>query len=62
MVVYDTTYGIFGYAAEKIAARLAKCGGTPAAPPEGFFVGGAKGPLADQELERAASWAKRINT
>jgi flavodoxin len=51
---------IFGYAAEKIAAKLAKCGGTPVAPPEGFFVGGAKGPLADQELERAAAWAKRI--
>jgi flavodoxin len=51
---------IFGYAAEKIAARLAKCGGTPIAPPEGFFVGAAKGPLADQELERAATWAKGI--
>ena len=53
---------IFGYAAEKIAARLAKCGGTPIAPPEGFFVGSAKGPLADQELERAATWAKGIIT
>ncbi len=53
---------IFGYAAEKIAARLAKSGGTPIAPPEGFFVGGAKGPLVDQELERAAAWAKGIIT
>ncbi len=51
---------IFGYAAEKIAIRLAKCGGTPVVPPEGFFVASAKGPLADQELERAASWAKAI--
>ncbi len=51
---------IFGYAAEKIASRLAKCGGTPVAPPEGFFVSSAKGPLADRELERAASWAKGI--
>jgi flavodoxin len=51
---------IFGYAAEKIAARLAKAGGSPAAPPEGFFVRRAKGPLLDQELERAASWAKGI--
>jgi flavodoxin len=51
---------IFGYAAEKIAARLAKCGGTPVAPPEGFFVRAAKGPLLDQELERAAAWAKGI--
>jgi flavodoxin I len=51
---------IFGYAAEKIAARLVKCGGTPVAAPEGFFVRGAKGPLLDQELERAAAWAKGI--
>ncbi len=51
---------IFGYAAEKIAARLAKCGGTPIAPPEGFFVRAAKGPLLDQELERAAAWAKGV--
>jgi len=51
---------IFGYAAEKIAARLAKCGGTPVVPPEGFLVKGAKGPLLDQELERATAWAKRI--
>ena len=51
---------IFGYAAEKIAVRLAKCGGTPAAPPEGFLVKAAKGPLLDQELERAAAWAKGI--
>jgi flavodoxin I len=49
---------IFGYAAEKIAARLARCGGTPAAAPEGFFVRAAKGPLLDQELERAAAWAR----
>ena len=51
---------IFGYAAEKIASRLARNGGTAIAPPEGFFVGGTKGPLADQELERAAAWAKGI--
>ncbi len=51
---------IFGYAAEKIAARLVKCGGTPIAPPEGFFVRAAKGPLLDQELERATSWAKSL--
>jgi flavodoxin len=51
---------VFGYAAQKIAARLAQCGGTPAAPPEGFIVKGAKGPLLDQELERAAAWAKGL--
>ena len=51
---------IFGYAAEKIAARLVSCGGTPAAPPEGFLVRAAKGPLLDQEQERAAAWAKGL--
>jgi flavodoxin I len=51
---------IFGYAAEKIAAKLAASGGTAAAPSEGFFVRGAKGPLEDHELERAAAWAKGI--
>lgn len=51
---------IFGYAAEKIAARLAKCGGSPVAPPEGFVVRGSRGPLLDQELERAAAWARGI--
>ncbi len=51
---------IFGYAAEKIAARLSKCGGTPIAPPEGFFVRAAKGPLLDQEVERAAAWARGV--
>jgi flavodoxin I len=51
---------IFGYAAEKIAAKLASSGGTPIAPPEGFFVRAAKGPLLDQELVRATAWAKGI--
>jgi len=51
---------IFGYAAGKIAARLAKCGGTPVASPEGFLVVGSKGPLVEQEIERASAWAKGI--
>jgi len=51
---------IFGYAAEKIAVRLQKCGGKPVAQPEGFIVNGSKGPLADGELERAAAWARGI--
>jgi len=51
---------IFGYAAEKIATRLAGCGGTPVAPPEGLFVRAAKGPLLDQELDRADAWAKGV--
>ena len=51
---------IFGYAADKIGARLEARGGTLVAPPEGFFVRGSKGPLADGELERAGAWAKGI--
>jgi flavodoxin I len=51
---------LFGYAAEPLAAKLQKKGGTPAAPPEGFFVGGTEGPLKDGELERAAQWARRL--
>jgi flavodoxin len=51
---------LFGYAAEPIAAKLQKKGGTLAAPPEGFFVGGTEGPLKEGELERAAQWARRV--
>jgi flavodoxin I len=51
---------LFGYAAGKIADELTKKGGTLAAQPEGFFVKGAKGPLVDGEVERAAVWAKEI--
>lgn len=51
---------LFGYAAEPIAKRLVKAGGTLAVPPEGFYVGGTEGPLLDDELERAAAWARQI--
>lgn len=51
---------LFGYAAEPIAARLVKKGGTQALPPAGFFVNGKEGPLKDGELERAAAWAQQI--
>ena len=51
---------IFGCAAGKIADRLEKKGGILASYPEGFFVKGAKGPLKEGELERAASWVKGI--
>ena len=50
----------FGYAAEKIAGRLKKKGGTEAAPPGTFFVKGTEGPLAEGELERAAEWARQL--
>jgi flavodoxin I len=51
---------LFGFAAGKIADSLIKNGGNLVAQPEGFFVKGAKGPLAEGEVERAAEWAKGI--
>ena len=51
---------IFGYAAGKIAASLKKKGAKLVAEPEGFFVDGTKGPLAEGELERAAAWGKGL--
>lgn len=51
---------VFGYAAEPMAARLVKKGGTQATTPAGFFVNGKEGPLKDGELERAAAWARQI--
>jgi flavodoxin I len=52
--------GIFGYAAGKIAETLKTNGGNMIGNPEGFFVKGREGPLADGEIERAAAWAKEI--
>jgi flavodoxin I len=51
---------IFTFAAPKIEKALKSRGGTPAVKPEGFFVTGTQGPLADGENERAAAWAKKI--
>ena len=48
-----------GYAAPRIADALKKKGGNLAVPPEGFFVKDKEGPLKEEELERAASWAER---
>jgi flavodoxin len=53
---------IFGYAAGRIADVLKIKGGRLAAPPQGFFVLGSKGPLKEGELERAGAWIKRIQT
>lgn len=52
--------GIFGYAAKPIADRMVKKGGTLAAEPEGFFVVDSEGPLAEDELKRAADWVKAL--
>lgn len=65
VAAFDTRFstrlvGIFGYAARKIARNLETKGGNLISPPEGFFVSGTKGPLNEGELERAASWAKKI--
>lgn len=51
---------LFGYAAKPIADKLKKKGGDLLVPPEGFFVKDSEGPLKDNELERAANWAKLI--
>ncbi len=51
---------VFGYAAEPMAKALVKAGGEQVAPPAGFFVQDAEGPLKDGELERAKEWARQI--
>jgi flavodoxin len=51
---------IFGYADTKIVKQLSKAGATIAIDSEGFAVKDSEGPLADGELERAKTWAKKI--
>lgn len=53
---------LFGYAAEKIAARLEKKGGKLILPPEGFMVEGSEGPLVANELKRAEKWGRQIKS
>ena len=53
--------GSAAYAARHIADQLKKKGGFLVGPPEGFFVEGMEGPLAQGELERAARWARQIS-
>ena len=52
--------GIFGYAAGRIADSLKTKGGSLVLTEEGFFVTGAKGPLKEGELERAAKWGREL--
>jgi hypothetical protein len=54
-------YG-YPYAARPIANQLKKKGGDLILPPEGFFVEGMEGPLAQGELGRAANWANQIKS
>jgi flavodoxin len=49
-----------GYAAKHILKALEKKGGKLVLPPEGFYVMGDNGPLAEGELERAEKWAEQI--
>jgi flavodoxin I len=51
---------VFGYAAPIIDQGLRRKGASPAASPEGFLVVDTEGPLAEGELERAASWARKL--
>jgi flavodoxin I len=52
---------VIRYAAERIAKDLAKKGGRLVAEPEGFIVENKEGPLKQEELERASTWAKAMN-
>ncbi|WP_029042729.1 flavodoxin family protein [Cucumibacter marinus] len=51
---------LFGFAAEKIARRLARLGGKPLGQPAGFVVTDMEGPLADGEIARAQAWARTL--
>lgn len=51
-----------GYAANTMAKVLKKKGGSLLVPPEGFLVTGEQGPLKEGELERAAVWARKMQT
>ncbi len=51
---------LFGYAADKIMAALSGAGGAKAGAPQGFFVKGTNGPLADGEVEKAVAWAQGL--
>jgi flavodoxin len=53
-------FGIFGYAAGRMMKSLRLSGCTVRAAPEGFFVKGRAGPLADGEAERAAAWGRQL--
>ncbi len=50
----------FGYAAEPLAKKLTKKGGTLVVPAEGFFVDDTEGPVTKGELARAAAWALKL--
>jgi len=49
-----------GYAAERLRTELMEQGCTIVGEPEGFVVLGQEGPLRDNELPRAAAWARGV--
>jgi flavodoxin len=51
-----------GYAADRLANELNEQGCTLVGEPEGFVVLGQEGPLRDNELPRAAAWARSLLT
>jgi flavodoxin len=51
---------IFGYGAKPIATRLEKKGGILVTEPEGFYVSDTEGPLLNDELDRAVTWASSL--
>jgi flavodoxin len=51
---------IFGYAAVRMANQMKEKGSTLSSMPEGFYVRGRSGPLADGESERATRWGKEL--
>lgn len=59
-LIFNPLAAVFGYAAEPIANRLAKCGGQQVIPPEGFFVLDSEGPLKEGEIERAKEWGRKV--
>ena len=51
---------VFGYAAEPISKKLRNKGAEIVVSPEGFCVKDTEGPPKEDELERAKSWALKI--
>jgi flavodoxin len=51
---------IFGFAAVRMAEQMKGKGSVLTSAPEGFYVRGREGPLAEGETERATSWGKKL--
>jgi len=67
VAVFDTRMSvkfakIFGYAADRMAKTLQRQGSTLVAPAEAFYVLDREGPLKEGEAERAAEWARRLQS